>query len=179
MNLNFNPDNDMSAHLPVIQAICENIAPSIVLEIGVKGGLSTSAIMRGMLNSKEVGRYHGCDISEQIRLPEISLRLKSHLHIMSSDNLAKIWELPIEFLFIDGDHNYEQVKRDYLNFSKFVVENGFMLFHDTYPPDESYKRETHCGTAYKILDDLKNDLHFESVTLPYYCGLTICRRVND
>lgn len=48
----------------------------------------------------------------------------------ASDEAAKDWNLPIAFLFIDGDHSYEQVKKDYYNYSKFIVKGGVVAFHD-------------------------------------------------
>jgi hypothetical protein len=35
-------------------------------------------------------------------------------------------------LFIDGEHEYEQVKRDFEAWSPFVRPNGYVAFHDTY-----------------------------------------------
>ena len=36
----------------------------------------------------------------------------------------------VDFLFIDADHHYENVKRDYLNYRRFVSPNGIIGFHD-------------------------------------------------
>lgn len=37
---------------------------------------------------------------------------------------------PIDFLFIDGDHSYEGVKRDFEIYSQFVKKGGYVAFHD-------------------------------------------------
>ena len=36
----------------------------------------------------------------------------------------------IEFIFIDGFHKYDSVKKDFELFSKSVIENGYIAFHD-------------------------------------------------
>lgn len=36
----------------------------------------------------------------------------------------------IDVLFIDGDHSYEGVKRDFKNYSPFVKRGGLIAFHD-------------------------------------------------
>ena len=36
----------------------------------------------------------------------------------------------LDFLFIDGDHTYEGVKKDFELFSPFVKKGGFVAFHD-------------------------------------------------
>jgi cephalosporin hydroxylase len=37
---------------------------------------------------------------------------------------------PIDVLFIDGDHRYDGVRRDFLNFRGLVREGGVIAFHD-------------------------------------------------
>jgi hypothetical protein len=48
----------------------------------------------------------------------------------ASDEVAKIWRDDIGLLFIDGDHSHEQCLKDYINFSPFIVSNGYIVFHD-------------------------------------------------
>jgi glycosyltransferase involved in cell wall biosynthesis/predicted O-methyltransferase YrrM len=45
--------------------------------------------------------------------------------------VAQIWEKPIDILHIDGYHAYESVKENFENWSKFLTENGVVLFHNT------------------------------------------------
>jgi predicted O-methyltransferase YrrM len=37
----------------------------------------------------------------------------------------------IDFLFIDGDHHYEAVRREYQLYAPLVREGGIIGFHDT------------------------------------------------
>lgn len=37
---------------------------------------------------------------------------------------------PVDFLFIDGDHTYDSVKKDYELYSQFVRKGGIIAFHD-------------------------------------------------
>ena len=68
----------------------------------------------------------------------------------------KIDPLPdIALAFIDGDHSYEQVKRDFNNIWPHVVEGGYVFLHDTMPPDDSWKVPEKCGTVYKLREDLE------------------------
>lgn len=49
----------------------------------------------------------------------------------------------VEFLFIDGDHYYEPAKADFENYSSFVVDDGWIAFHDimneTWPVSQLWK----------------------------------------
>ncbi len=38
---------------------------------------------------------------------------------------------PIGFCFIDGDHQYDAARRDFVNADEFVVRGGFILFDDS------------------------------------------------
>ncbi|MBI2985722.1 MAG: class I SAM-dependent methyltransferase [Deltaproteobacteria bacterium] len=51
--------------------------------------------------------------------------------VMTSEEAAKGWSKPIRLLWIDGDHRYEQVKRDFLLWEPHVVEGGIIAMHDT------------------------------------------------
>lgn len=53
--------------------------------------------------------------------------------VMSSQDAAINWNRPIRFLFIDGDHDFEAVKQDFLLWSAHVVEGGIIAFHDVPP----------------------------------------------
>jgi hypothetical protein len=39
----------------------------------------------------------------------------------------------LDLLFIDGDHSYEAVKQDFLNYRGFVHDGGLVVFHDIVP----------------------------------------------
>jgi len=48
----------------------------------------------------------------------------------TSEEAARNWTAPIDFLFIDGDHSYEGVKRDWTLFSPHLTRFGVTVFHD-------------------------------------------------
>jgi predicted O-methyltransferase YrrM len=51
-------------------------------------------------------------------------------HVAFSHDVAPRWELPIDLLFIDGDHAAEGVQRDWDDWHRFVAPGGHVLFHD-------------------------------------------------
>lgn len=61
------------------------------------------------------------------------LRVDSH----SSNTLKTIENIlqgkKIDFLFIDGDHSYEGVKKDFEMYSQLVSSKGLIAFHDIIP----------------------------------------------
>jgi predicted O-methyltransferase YrrM len=47
-----------------------------------------------------------------------------------SQDAAKEWREPIDFLFIDADHSYEGVSRDWQDWACHVVPMGHVALHD-------------------------------------------------
>lgn len=51
--------------------------------------------------------------------------------VRDSITAARQWSgLPIDLLFIDGDHVYEAVKQDYQSWAPYVKPEGLIVFHD-------------------------------------------------
>jgi predicted O-methyltransferase YrrM len=61
------------------------------------------------------------------------LDVASYVEIMrrTSKVAAQNWDRRIDLLFIDGDHSYEGVKRDWDLFVPYLTEFGVVVFHDT------------------------------------------------
>ena len=179
----YDKSSDMSMHEFTIYSITRGIKPYTILEIGIRSGVSTTAICCALQDEYSISeqkkvKYHCCDIDSSCRKVQKKVSIPLIFHVTSSDKLATTWKSPIDLLFIDGCHEYQQVKRDYFNFSKYVRKNGFIFLHDTCPPNERYKSPKFCWNAYKILDDISVDNSVEHITLPYSFGLTVCRKLK-
>jgi len=53
----------------------------------------------------------------------------THLRLLSDEAVEKINE-PIDFVYIDGSHTYEQCKKDIQNYLSLIKENGIIGGHD-------------------------------------------------
>lgn len=180
MILDYSDAGDMSAHEMMIYCIVRGIKPKAILEIGVRSGVSTLAMCRAIEDGLLLDNidYNCCDIDKTCVSVGKRTTVPLNFHVMPSDELIKKWDKELDILFIDGCHEYQQVRRDYFNFSKFVRSNGFIFLHDTNPPSKSYMTRSYCWDAYKILEDLKRDSSIEFVTFPYSFGLTACRKLS-
>jgi len=47
-----------------------------------------------------------------------------------SHEAVAVWDQPIDFLLIDGDHREEAVEQDWNDWHRYVIENGTVVFHD-------------------------------------------------
>ena len=52
---------------------------------------------------------------------------------MTSDEFFKTNTKKFDFVFIDGLHIYEQVRKDIINSVKFLNSNGIIILHDCLP----------------------------------------------
>jgi predicted O-methyltransferase YrrM len=87
--------------------------------VGVLGGVfgpnDRTAFYRSMLEN---------DCSEIVSL----INLKS-------ESFASSWSEPISLLWIDGDHSYEGVKRDFMCWSPYLQSNAVIAFDDATDPN--------------------------------------------
>ena len=51
--------------------------------------------------------------------------------VKTSEEVAEGWNKPIEFLFIDGAHEYKFVKLDFELWHPCLIKGGVIAFHDT------------------------------------------------
>lgn len=51
--------------------------------------------------------------------------------IVGDSSKVDVGSEPVDLVFIDGDHSYEGVKKDFLHWHKSVKPGGHLLFHDS------------------------------------------------
>lgn len=67
-----------------------------------------------------------------------------------SHDHASQWQRPIDLLFLDGDHSYEAVKQDYLDWAPKIRPGGYLALHDVV-------HQEHDGPR-RVVDELvRND----------------------
>lgn len=129
--------------MQVLKEEVEKLEPGqVYLEIGVAQGKSLTT---AYTFSKEGVYTIGIDVLDALeRAPFFDMKLG---HIPNGHNIitegstcifihadarqiSKIWNIPIDLLFIDGDHNYEGVKADTEEFWPHVKPGGTVLLHD-------------------------------------------------
>lgn len=90
----------------------------------------------------------------------------------NSHDLTTLFELKkilgkrkIDFLFIDGDHTYEGVKKDFAMYSPLVREGGIIAFHDiVLGPSEN------VGGVRKFWDEIKKGYEYIEIVKDWKQG---------
>lgn len=95
-------------------------------------------------------------------------KIDEYVHIIKAKSTEVSWEKPIALLFIDGLHDYESVKSDFLHFKKFIIRGGIAAFHDYFPL---------CPDVKKFVDEvlLTNEFQF----IAHRDWLIILNKVKD
>ena len=114
----------------------------VLVEIGSCMGISTCYLAAGSPASSKVYAIDLWTLGDsRLALPFVEQTFHRNIKLAGfkdrvtavkdcSENVAKSWDSPIDLLFIDGDHSYEGVKADILNWSVFIKEGGIIAFHD-------------------------------------------------
>jgi len=121
---------DMSPFALTIYEIITEWKPEVVFEIGVCRGCSTKAVLSA-LEDNQKGILYSIDLKDRTKSIPDNLAKKWRFYQADSRKFYKNWDKPIDLLIIDGSHRYDVAKSDFENYSKFVKEGGYILFHDT------------------------------------------------
>lgn len=139
-----------------IRALLELVAaepPRVVLEIGTaRGGTlflwSRVAAAEAVLVSVDLpdGEFGGGYPQWRVPLYRAFARGSQRVELLRADSHAettrdRVQELlagrPVDFLFIDGDHTYDGVARDFELYTPLVRPGGLVALHDIVPQGDS------------------------------------------
>ena len=157
--------------------IVAELRPKVVLEIGTGGGgtlflFTRVADYKAKLISIDLpgGPFGGGYPRWKAPLYKSFSRGRQRIYLLRADShnpatLEKVMLIlgnrKIDFLFIDGDHSYEGVKKDFEMYSPLVRKGGIIAFHDIveHPPDtgcEVNKFWNEIKHNYKYLEIVKD-----------------------
>jgi predicted O-methyltransferase YrrM len=142
MNLPFALDPDTFAGLAgseaeLFQATLAG-ASGLGVEIGCLDGFSSVVILASAPNLHLTSIDPLIPDSMEPSLRGTESRLRSNLSAFSgrwefikdySQNVE--WNSQLDFLFIDGDHTYEAVLRDYMKWTSYLKVGGILAIHDS------------------------------------------------
>lgn len=169
---NLPPPAEKFDHVAFFDFIFSYIKPELYLELGVRDGRNFNTV------SKHCKHAVGVDII----YPQFNLLSNQEYHQTSTNSFFESLNKDIRFdtIFIDADHSYEQSLKDFINAKEYLIEDGFIFFHDTYPCDEYWFNPGLCNDAYKTILHIKENFidDFEVLTLPFHPGVSILKKMK-
>ena len=131
----------------------KGFAPENILEIGSKG--STFFLFSRFSTGKKVA----VDIDDRRRNLHHFMFGEDYVFFVGNSqteemrNKVKDFCPQYDFIFIDGDHSYDGVKRDFELYKDLVSPRGFVVFHDI-DPNHVFKGNLGGGDVWKFWQDL-------------------------
>ena len=138
--------------------ILSKINPMVIVEIGVHKGYSLEVWKKmwpaamGIGIDNELSSLDGEAVKGCIIIDADSHNLRTLTRV---SNLFHA----IDFLFIDGDHKYEGVKKDFEMYSPLVRPGGVIAFHDAVIKDND------SVDVYKFWEEIKDKDKSEIINL--------------
>jgi predicted O-methyltransferase YrrM len=127
--------SDIFGHLPTLYLLTTMRACKNVLELGTRTGLSTVALLSAVKQTG--GNLTSIDVEDcpEAREKVAHFCLEACWTFIKADDLMVPWQFPIDHLFIDTTHTYEQTKRELMKFEPWVRVGGIISLHDvvSYP----------------------------------------------
>lgn len=149
-----------------IKYICALTNVKSYLELGVSTGYCHHNI------SKIVDKAVGVDIIDNREFKS------GDFYQMKTDDFFDKNVDKFDLIFIDANHDFEYVKKDFENSLKILNPNGIIILDDTNPVYEYLTSPARCGDSYKITDYIRqNHYELDIITLPILCkGMSIINR---
>ena len=142
------------------------------LEIGFSSG-KTNTILNKFFNFEQIVAVD--NFSAHISTNDLWANLMRKKLVLISGNsdgkkiISTVEKFqPFDLIFIDGSHEYKDVKNDLTIYSKFLSKNGVLAIHDLHNND--YPGVSKAWNEFKI----KNKFHFKEFVCKKYffiCGI--------
>jgi predicted O-methyltransferase YrrM len=138
-SLKYNIEQKPEEILPLIKFLLKENKLEYGLEIGSNYGGSTYAFASIFKN------FLSIDIKHHQNFDKLKSEFPNYDYIISDSgvvdtyNLIKAMNIKFDFIFIDGDHGYDAVKKDYIIYKEFIKDGGFIAFHDIKGDKDSAK----------------------------------------
>ncbi|MBU6148958.1 MAG: class I SAM-dependent methyltransferase [Verrucomicrobia bacterium] len=178
----------------VLQGVIRAEKPNVVVEIGSASGWS-ACVMGCAIKANGLGHLYAIDphkITEwnDGKVHDTFPVMRHNLRKLGLDKIVTIirktsqdaackWEQKIDLMFIDGDHSYEGVKKDWELFQPHFHYYTVVIFHDTIwevgRVKEEFRRKD-MGVP-QFVEELRRE-GYPVVTLPGNFGLSIVQPVR-
>lgn len=135
----------MRSHILLLYEIAFESKPNNILEIGVGSRGQSTKVFLSALKENENGTLTSIDDGARKSLyKNINERFGDYWKMIvgdshSIDTYNKVKDIKFDLMFIDGDHTYEGVKKDFEMYVPLLKDGGLILMHDTINDNEGVK----------------------------------------
>ena len=156
-----------------------------VVEIGVYEAVNTVSIAKAIsrhavffaIDPFFKSKFGFCYYKWITQLNLLRNRVSNKVRLLEvfSYEAAKNIDSKIDFIFVDGDHSYEGIQKDWNLYSTKVVLGGYILLHDTSVPAFDLSR-AYLGSVTFFKEIISKDSRF--ILLDTVDSLNVLQRIN-
>jgi hypothetical protein len=159
----------MDYHTRIICDIAQGMSAKTYLELGIDDAHNIYDV------SKYVPRCIGVDIRDGRRFHNFEF------HQKTTDEFFGYFTEKVDIVFIDANHDFDFVQRDFVNACIVLKEHGVIFLHDTDPIDAHYLNSIYCSDSYRIIPWVRDNCpDWDIITIPIsVTGLSIAKRKDD
>lgn len=88
----------------------------------------------------------------------------------TSDDFFAQSDKTFDLIYIDGDHQSDQVRKDLVNSLKSLNEGGLIIMHDIAPSSKAETSPRSSGDAFKVFMEIRKNPHLQSYTYFFRSG---------
>lgn len=160
------PTSVDQATAELLYSVVRLARPRVAIEIGTAKGNAAIAIGQALCDNGS-GILYTIDPEEQ-HLVHIAIRKSrlgkwiKYLTDYSYNVIPKLGLTKFDFVFIDGDHRYEHVLRDFNLVKDSVAPGGIIVFHDV--------NLKHFDGPRRVIQQIREEADFDVLELPTLSG---------
>ena len=133
-----------------------------IVEVGA--GSSTTIFNKYAVNFKR--KFYSCD--NRLKVGCTDKKSEWHLPmIMPSLEFMKIFDDTPLIVFLDGNHDYDVVSKEFYFFYEKLNPGGIIFMHDTMPSTKTHTYHGACSDSYKLRLELEKNPNINIVTWPH------------
>ena len=147
-------------------------------------------IINYVINKYDYKKYleigcHNNEVFDKIKIEKIGVDPVSGGNFKgTSDKFFEQNKENFDCIFIDGMHEYKQVKKDIINSIKFLNKNGIIILHDCLPKSISHQRVPRTryswnGDVWKAVVEARTWKHVDTFTVLSDQGLGIIKNKDN
>lgn len=172
---NLPPPDETFNHVELLEFLACWLKPERYLELGVRDGRSFI----------QIAKYCEEAIAVDVIAPMFTLASNMQYFVGTTDAYFEKISLEkpapeFDFVFIDADHSHQQSLADFLHVEPYVIDGGFVFFHDTHPCLPYMFNADKSNNCFLTPLYIKTHLidRWEVLTIPVNPGVTIARKIQ-
>jgi predicted O-methyltransferase YrrM len=161
-------------HSTFIGQLASIYKPAIYVELGLYEGETLQKVQ------PFAQKLYGVDIKSNEHLECLKNMPNITISYELTDKFFESFDKKIDMAFIDADHNYNSVVKDFENVFSRLTQNGIILLHDTDPDNDRLIHPNYCGDSYRIVHEFERRDDINIVTFPIAeAGLSIITKKSS